>query len=276
MTALREASSPRRGVSIRLRLTLLYTAILALTLIAFGSILYLAQSRATYDGIRSNLERQAQEWVRRESNPPPPGEPGDSRKPGFPHDIDLPSGTLPGRWTQTRTITGTVVGRTLDLSAATLPLSDAGLRAVQAGSGHFEFGTVEDQPVLVYSLGYSGWTGQDGIVQVAFPVAQPQQSLNALRLLLIAGSMLAILVAFLLGWMFAGTALDPIHRITQTARTIGVGARLQPAGSLRWAGGRGRAACGHFQRHAGGAGIDLSSAGGVAGIAATLRGGRVA
>jgi signal transduction histidine kinase len=57
---------------------------------------------------------------------------------------------------------------------------------------------------------------------VAFPIAQSQQSLAALRFILIAGCILAILVAFLLGWVFAGTALDPIHRITQTARAIAV------------------------------------------------------
>ena len=49
----------RRGMSIRLRLTLLYTAILALTVIAFSSILYAAQSRSTYAGIKANLVRQA-------------------------------------------------------------------------------------------------------------------------------------------------------------------------------------------------------------------------
>ena len=63
---------PRRGVSIRLRLTLLYTAILAVTVIAFSVILYLAQSRATFGGIEDDLQRQAQEFVRRFSYGAPP------------------------------------------------------------------------------------------------------------------------------------------------------------------------------------------------------------
>ncbi len=52
-----------RSVSIRLRLTLLYTGILALTLVAFGSIVYWSQSQTTYDGIRSNLIGQAQNFA---------------------------------------------------------------------------------------------------------------------------------------------------------------------------------------------------------------------
>ena len=35
------------------------------------------------------------------------------------------------------------------------------------------------------------------------------------------GSSLAVLAAFALGWVLAGTALRPIHRITQTAQAIG-------------------------------------------------------
>ncbi|MGE5141702.1 MAG: sensor histidine kinase, partial [Rudaea sp.] len=46
--------------------------------------------------------------------------------------------------------------------------------------------------------------------------------LSTLRLILIIGDLFAILVAFLIGWLLSGTALSPIHRITQTARDIGM------------------------------------------------------
>jgi two-component system, OmpR family, sensor kinase len=225
MTALRKASALRRGISIRLRLTLLYTAILALTLVAFSSILYVAQSRATYDSITANLVHEAEGYVRRQTGPFPAqggGGPGTEGAPGQPPDGSLPNGTLPGRWMQTRTMTGAIAGRTLDLSAAELPLSASGLKTLQTHGDLFEFGTAEDQPVLVYSLRFTDRTGQTQILQVAFPIAQAQQSLNSLRLILLSGSGLAILLAFLLGWVLSGAALDPIHRITQTARTIGV------------------------------------------------------
>ncbi len=47
-------------MSIRLRLTLLYTAILALTLIAFSVTLYLNVRRVTFDVVKSTLAAEAQ------------------------------------------------------------------------------------------------------------------------------------------------------------------------------------------------------------------------
>jgi two-component system OmpR family sensor kinase len=213
-----------RGMSIRLRLSLLYSAILAVTLIAFSTILYVAQSRAMYDGIRADLVRQVAGFERAAGQPPAPS--GASPVPGEtpprpPPDIDLPNGTLRGRWTQTRSLTGEILGRSLDLSSTSLPLSEAGLQSTRNGSGWFETAQVQDQPLLIYSAPYTTQDGATQIVQIAFPISQPQQSLNTLRLALLAGSSLAIIAAFVAGWVLAGTALRPIHRITQTARAIG-------------------------------------------------------
>lgn len=213
---MRDTKPLRRGVSIRLRLTLLYTAILALTLIAFSTLLYFAQFQAAYSAVRENLMRQAQDFARHQSFPNP-GDAPDMRPPMQ----DLPTGTLRGRWTQVRDAGGAVIGRTLDLSGAELPLSPAGLAAVQAGQGWFETTTFEDQPVMIYSMPFTGEEGTRQIVQSASPIGQAEQALAALRYALIAGSVAAIMLAFFLGWVFAGTALDPIHRITQTARAIG-------------------------------------------------------
>jgi two-component system, OmpR family, sensor kinase len=215
-------------MSIRLRLTLFYTAILALTLIAFSTILYATQTRATYASIKNNLVGQAAGLVRATGHAPgpPPGQSQTAPAPGSrPSDkpivMDLSGDTLPGRWTQTRSITGTVMGQSPDLSGMTLPLSATGLEAVQGGSGWYETAQVDNEPLLIYSQPHTTQNGIAIIVQVAFPVTQPQQSLTALRLVLIVGSSLAILAAFALGWVLAGTALRPIHRITQTAQAIG-------------------------------------------------------
>lgn len=225
----------KRGLSIRLRLTLLYTAILALTVIAFSGILYAAQSRSTYEGIKANLVREAGFFPRIARLQPdfdkyqpddgarPPVESSDTTvfRSVAPEQFVLPSGTLPGRWTQTRDAAGEVTGQSLDLSGTTLPLSEKALAAVQAGEGWFETATVESEPLLIYSQMKTLLSGEALIVQVAYPVSQPQQSLNTLRLILLVGSSLAILAALALGWAAAGTALAPIHRITQTAQAIG-------------------------------------------------------
>ena len=223
-------------MSIRLRLTLLYTVILALTLIVFSTILYVSQSQATYSSIKANLMRQAEgaSGPRRFPGPPPqlPGEGGPPG--GSPPDVNPPEGALPGRWTQTRSLDGTVLSRTFDLSNVTLPLSSKGLSTVQSGTGWFETAQVEDQPVLIYSQSSKVQNGAVQIVQVAFPITQPEQSLRALRTILVIGCSLAILAAFAVGWGLAGTVLRPIHRITLTAQAIGAehnfGRRVQHTG----------------------------------------------
>ncbi len=211
-------------MSIRLRLTLLYSVILALTLIAFSTILYVTQSRTMYDDIKTNLMRQAAGFAHGGGHfPGPPGQaPSDSLPPnGPPPNENLAEGELPGRWTQTRSLDGTVIAQTADLSGATLPLSAQGLHAVQSGQGWFETAQVQEQPLLIFSQSFVTQAGASEIVQMAFPIAQPEQSLSTLRLILVIGCSFAIVIAFAMGWMLAGTVLWPIHRITRTAQAIG-------------------------------------------------------
>jgi two-component system, OmpR family, sensor kinase len=212
----------RRGMSIRLRLTLLYSVILALTLIAFGSILYVTQWRATFDSIKSDLVRQAGFLADGGSRPgPPEGPPEPAPEPsGAPPETDQP-GSLPGRWTQTLSMDGTITAQTADLSDTSLPLSIEGLQAVQGGRDWFETAQVDDEPLLIYTRPYTTQAGAAAIVQVAFPISQSLHSLNTLRLILVIGSSLVFLAAFAIGWVLAGTALGPIHRITSTAQAIG-------------------------------------------------------
>jgi signal transduction histidine kinase len=211
-------------MSIRLRLTLLYSAILALTLIAFGTILYVTQSRATFDSIRADLVRQAS-FVANAGQPrpaPPEGWPS----PALPPSGELPdpnsaNRTRPGRWTQILSLDGTVITQTPDLSGTSLPLSQEGLAAVQSGQAWFERGEVDEEPVLIYSLRYATAAGAFEIVQVAFPIAHSLQSLSALRLILVIGSTIVCVAAFAVGWVLAGAALRPIDRIRRTAQAIG-------------------------------------------------------
>lgn len=195
-------------MSIRLRLTLLYIAILAITLIVFGVTLYIIQSRVTLDMTQATLAHQVDEIanVLRRFPPPPNG---------------APLMTMPGRWTQTRNLEGVVLRRTADLSDTTLPLSDAGLRAVQAGAAWVEMAQVDDDPLLIYSRVVRLPERAPEIIQVAAPIVEREQSLSTLRLILIIGGLLAITVAFAIGWGLAGAALQPIHRITRTAQAIG-------------------------------------------------------
>lgn len=203
------------NMSIRLRLTLLYSALLALTLILFSTALYLTQAQVTLNDLKTNLTRQAGPMVN-----------GLRR---FAERTDQPSPTsptlgnfpLPGRWTQIRNAEGVITAHTNDLSDSSLPLSDAGLKSVQTGKDWYETAEVQDQPLLIYSTPVTTQGNTVQIVQVATPVTEREQSLNTLRLILSIGSAIVILAAFAAGWFLSGAALEPINRITHTAQAIG-------------------------------------------------------
>jgi signal transduction histidine kinase len=194
-------------MSIRLRLTLLYTAILATALIVSGVALYAIQSQLTLDIVKTNLMRQADGFAHGPMRPPRGG-------------YEPPDDTLPGRWTQLRSLDGTVIGRTLDLSDTTLPLTPEALYTVLEGKSVFETAELDGEPLLIYSIPITR-EGTDAMAQVAAPIADRAQTLSNLRLILIVGGSIVILAAFALSWIVGGTALEPIQRITNTARTIG-------------------------------------------------------
>lgn len=63
-----------------------------------------------------------------------------------------------------------------------------------------------------------------GVVAVAKPLDDVNSSLDTLQRLLITGVVLAVLCTSLGGWFIAGTSLDPIARVTRTARAIAINA----------------------------------------------------
>lgn len=199
-------------MSIRLRLTLLYTSILALTIVTFSIVLYTLQSQATLETIKATLLRQSRDYANL------------LRRPAMRHDAPpmfMAPTILPGRWVQVRSLDGNVIRRTPDLSDTTLPLSDAGWRAVNNNLPWFETAVVEDEPLLIYSQLIATSERTSEIVQIAAPISERENALATLRTLLLVGDTLIILAAFAIGWTLAGAALEPIHRITQTAQAIG-------------------------------------------------------
>ncbi len=81
--------------------------------------------------------------------------------------------------------------------------------------------TVSDEKMLIYSRPVIVDNKVVYIVQLARPLTERDRTLQSLATtLLIAGSLM-IIIAFGIGWFFAEITLRPIHRITQTAQTIG-------------------------------------------------------
>jgi signal transduction histidine kinase len=215
-------------MSIRLRLTLLYTAILALTLIAFSLILYVAQSQYTLGILKQDLALSAQRASRGLLM-------AYSRQGAFGH---RPGFVFPGRpdseyreqalrefrvrdVIRVLTVEGEVIGPPANPDDTTLPLIEESLHAVRGGEALAETVQVEGERWLIHSDPVIADGEVVGIVQVARSLAERDRSLKALSAALVVGTLLTTTVAFGIGWLIAGFTLRPIHRITQTAKAIG-------------------------------------------------------
>ena len=217
-------------MSIRLRLTLLYSTILALTLILFSTVLYAAQARYTRRVIQNDLIKTAKQlsltWERIQQGPMriTPNPPGDRNAM---HQRMLENLRQIAALQRPRDIVRLLdaKGQPLDLTTNervdSLPLSQRGLVQLQQGRPALEIATLEEERFLVYNEPVRSPNGLIGIVQVARSLADRDRSLRSLGLTLILGSAATTLIAFGVGWWLSGVTLRPIHRLTEAAREIG-------------------------------------------------------
>jgi signal transduction histidine kinase len=196
-------------MSIRLRLTLLYSAILALTLVAFSAALYFTVARVTLAVIEETLADEAQRLIGSKDF--------ELDRIGY-HARRFAD---PQTYIQTIGLDGQIADRTTNLGEFILPLSDAGWQTCEKGQPWTETVSTESGRLLVYSQPVWSQGRVAGILQVARSLVEHDQSLATLRGLLVSGSLVATVTTFGLGWVLAGAALRPIDRITQTAQAIG-------------------------------------------------------
>ncbi len=236
------APRPRRlswpAVSIRLRLSLLYSAILALTLLLLGGVLYVRVDQAMIDIAETALKAEAGSL--------------DAglllHAPGNP-SADPDHLIVAGLTIQIRGLNGKVLLPSPALEGAVGALTPSMLARLQQPGSSIgpTVVSIGGQRVLLYSRNSFSQSRPPGpiqspglgpgpnsgpgpgfkagspprILQVARSLADQDATLMVLRLVLIGGGLVATLLAFGAGWLLAGTALRPIARITQTARAIG-------------------------------------------------------
>jgi signal transduction histidine kinase len=216
-------------MSIRLRLTLLYSAILALTLIIFGMALYSIQAQDTLNSLKQDLIVSSERLVEATSRTPPGAPPQDTRRPEPPPPRPfeefsseqafraLPEREIARVLDESGNLVASPFGRVEDA----LPLSSGGLAALQSQQAWWESDTVSGENMLIYSRPIV----RDGetvyIVQVARSLGERDRTLRSLATTLGGAGLLTILIAFGAGWVLSGLTLKPIHRITQTAQAIG-------------------------------------------------------
>lgn len=215
-------------MSIRLRFTLLYTLILALTLTVFGISLYTIQSQSTLDSLKRDLMSGANKLaeITLNSNFPNDRPPPSEQKPP-PVTFDQFSSDQNFKDLREREIArvidpnGNLVASPFGRESDALPLSAEGLQALQSGTDWYESATISEEEMLIYSRPVIVEGEVIYIVQVARSLTERNRTLQSLATTLIIAGSLTVLIAFGIGWAFASITLRPIHRITQTAQKIG-------------------------------------------------------
>ncbi|MCE7980485.1 MAG: sensor histidine kinase [Caldilinea sp. CFX5] len=196
-------------MTIRLRLTLLYTSILALALIGFSLVSYATIARNGIDVLTNTLTSK----MRRIAAAP------DLRL----ADIDALAFQFAGPeiLVQSRTAAGEVADRTANLQERVLPFAMPTAQPQAAVAPWTAIAVVNGERLLIYNQPLVQAGRVLGFMQIAASLTERDRTLAQLRRRLWAGDALIIGSAFAIGWLLAGVGLRPIQRITETAQSIG-------------------------------------------------------
>jgi two-component system, OmpR family, sensor kinase len=214
-------------MSIRLRLTLWYAAVMAVTLVGGSLVLYLVLSlnelrQAQDQLLASKGNGLAGSFVLRANrdavNPPTPTPNGQPRRSLLPQYLNtLAEGDIS---IVVRDGAGNIGERSSNLGEAELPLDATALAAAERGESSYQDVTLEGVSLRLYTVPAVAGGQIINIVQVARPTRQVDETLASLRSALLTGDTVLILLGALVGWFLAGRSLQPIRRITGTARSI--------------------------------------------------------
>jgi two-component system OmpR family sensor kinase len=216
-------------MSIRFKFTLLYSAILALTLAAFGVALYYTQSQNTWEAIKRDQIRTGEgleEFVHMIMTSPYPYGMG-AESASWPKSFmffstDIIYTQLP-EWELIRILNaeGHLLASPYGRIEDALPISVEGLRTLKDKQEWWQIITVKDQRVLLYCRPVVSEGELVSILQVGRPLTERDRSLNTLSETLTVVSAITLVLAFGIGWLFSGIAFRSIRRLTETAKTIG-------------------------------------------------------
>lgn len=223
-----------RPRTIRARLTLMTTLVMALTLAAFGFLIDFGTSRMLLGTIDADLERRGDAFAHRprrgprggpEGPPPgPPGPPSVLIRP--PRDRGAPGGPFGGRndadSTRPRFIRIEPSVNEDDPPDREKPYDPQALDEALRHESHLSTVVASGEPLRVYSRVVRDEGKVRGVVQVGYPLGDVLGSLASLRRLLLTVMLpLGTLVAGLASLFLVGRMLRPLRLITEEAQKIG-------------------------------------------------------
>ncbi len=207
-------------MSLRFRLTVWFTAILAVALVLFAFLVYALLYRELYTDVDASVQSKAHDAalsVRYEKGVLT-----------APTRIRVPESQFraPTLYTEIRNIDGVAIWRSDTLQGSDLPLSSESLATARGGDPVLETVIQAGQSVRLYTAPILVNGNLVGYVQVGRNLADIDVALQQLRLWLLVSIAFALAAAGGGGWLLSQAALRPIDQVGNAARAIGLAQRL--------------------------------------------------
>ena len=193
-------------MTLRTRLTLWYTAVLALVLVAFGGAVYTLLSLSLVRQIDTTLNIAADEIrlaFRRDV--------GGIHLP--PMALDLTANVYVQVWDAEGNLIAT------NISVAQEPFDPDRLAEAETAYSEASYEGIHLR-VLTYPLASQPEGTVVGTMQLASSLTTADDAQRALLVLLMGGGLIAVVLAALVGWTTAAAALHPLEQMTETALQI--------------------------------------------------------
>ncbi len=198
-------------MTLRFRLTLWYTILLALMLLTFALVVHGVLARTLANQVDDTIRSQAEQIVRI-----------------FEQNIDPASAKLPTAivlasqvFAQAITPDGEIINSSPNLGDMQLPWPDTTKQRNLQGEAALYTWQDSQNTLRIFSAPVRSPDGTiAAVVQVAQSLTPIQQMLETVRLALLIGSGIALALAAVGGAAISGTALRPLNQIAQTASRI--------------------------------------------------------
>jgi two-component system, OmpR family, sensor kinase len=203
-------------MSIRTRLTLWYTGLLAISLLLIGILIYSIVGRILLTILDERLMAQAEDviaLIQAENDPMRVMLSGRAQLPA----IDVFGSQY---FIQIVQLDGRAVQLSENLRGQRLPVPDEFMNQVVLGEPRYSVVSMEDARLRAASLPIPLGGRAIGLVEVAATMSSIDDALTVVRRGLLVGSLAALLLAAVGGSILARAALRPIKDITETAQQI--------------------------------------------------------
>ena len=215
--SLRRRARPRLSpaLSLRARLTIWYSAILAITLAVFGFFVYLTLERNLEREINQGLQDRAREVNAAVVT---------FRVPLRGQRIVIPNVDAFAQadtFVQIVDFNGEVVSASDSLGDQHLPFDERTLSLTRTRHAYFDTVSVGTERLRLFNAPLLVADQSVGLLQVGRGLHPVAAALEQLRLLMLGGGLISIVLSGLIGSALARAALRPLDRLAQTAQAIG-------------------------------------------------------